>query len=146
MVETSVPLDPVVLAVIATLDDALTVSIGDHQAPADPDPEFPYSTVYLIPDADRSGPMNDGQADVVHNIQVTSVGETRQQAQALADDVNVAMRDETTPPNPASKIVIAGREVSLVEIVFDGSIERDDGFQPPVFYAVQIFDITTTPA
>lgn len=146
MVETAVPLDPVAKAAITTLTAALTVSVGDQQTPANPSPEFPYAVVYLIPDADRSGPMNDGQADVTHNIQVTSVGVTREQAQSLADDVNVAMRDETAPPNPVSNLVIAGRDVELVEIVLDGSVERDDSFQPPVFYAVQIFDIMTTPS
>ncbi len=146
MVETAVPLDPVQNAVIVTLQAALTVAVGDQQAPADPDPEFPYAVVQLIPDAERTGPMNDGQVDVVHNIQVTSVGQTRQQASALADDVNAALRDETDPPNPVSKIVIAGREVSLVEVELDGSIERDDTFQPPLFYGVQIFDIMTTPS
>ena len=60
--------------------------------------------------------------------------------------MNVAMRDETAPPNPVSKLVITGRVVELVEIVLDGSVERDDTYQPPLFYGVQIFDITTTPA
>ncbi len=146
MVETAVPLDPVSKAVIVRLADALTVSVGDQQAPADPSPAFPYAVVQLIPDAARSGPFNDGQADVTHNIQVTSVGHTREQVSALGDDVNVAMRDETAPPNPVSKLVITGRAVELIEIVLDGSIERDDTYQPPLFYGVQIFDITTTPA
>jgi len=146
MVETAVPLDPVADAVIVALQAALTVSVGDQQAPAAPSPEFPYAVVQLIPDAERSGPLNDGQADVTHNIQVTCVGRTRQQAQALADDVNTAMRDETAPPNPVSKLVVANRNVELVEIVLDGSVERDDTFQPPIFYAVQIYDISTTPS
>ena len=151
MVETAVPLDPVVRAAVTTLRAAITaVGIGDNQAPKfDPAgslPRFPYAVVYLLPNAEYGGPLNDGQVDVIHNVQVTCVGETVEQVRVLSDDVEKALRDETAPPNSVSEIVIAGREVSLVDVALRGSVERDDSFQPPKFYAVNIFDIHTTPA
>lgn len=150
MAETAVPLNPVILATLVTLRAAIpTVSFGRQQAPKfDPGglPRFPYGVVYLIPNAGYDGPINDGQVDVVHNIQVTVVGETAESVDLLSDDVEAALRSETTPPNPVSEIVIAGREVSLVDVALRGSVDRDDTFQPPKFYAVNIFDIHTTPA
>ncbi len=151
MAETPVKLNPVIKACIATLKAAIPgIGWGRQQAGAfSPEaslPRFPYGVVYLIPDAGYSGPMNDGQADRVHNIQVTIVGETAEAVDIVSDDVEAALRAETDPPDPVSKIVIADREVSLVDVALRGSVDRDDLFQPPKFYAVNIFDIHTTPA
>lgn len=151
MAETPVKLNPVIKAVLATLEAAIpVVGWGRQQAPKfDPLgalPRFPYGVVYLIPDAGTDGPLNDGQADRVHNIQITVVAETAEAADIVSDDIEAAMRAETAPPNPVSEIVITGREVSLVDVALRGSVDRDDSFQPPKFYAVNIFDIHTTPA
>ena len=140
MTETVVPTGPVTDAVLVTLRGALAFDVGDNQAPPEPrSPSFPYATVYSLDDADRSGPYNDGQSDVVHNIQVTTVGETRDQAQRLLDFAKSAMRADAA-------IVVASRRVLLVEEVQGGGVERDDAKQPPYFYGISIFDITTTPA
>ena len=134
MVETVVPSRPVTASVITHLD-SLGFGVGDGQAP---DPStFPYSVVYSLDAAGRSGPMNDGQADVVHTQQVTVVGETQEQAQKLLDKVRVKMRDET--------LTIADREVSLIEVDEGDGVERDGREQPPLFYAIDVYMITTTP-
>ena len=135
MVETVVPSRPVTASVISHLG-SLGFGVGDGQAP---DPStFPYSVVYSLDAVSRSGPMNDGQADVVHTQQVTVVGETQEQAQKLLDKVRVRMRDET--------LTIAGREVSLIEVDEGDGVERDGREQPPLFYAIDVYMITTTPA
>ena len=151
MVETAVPLDPVAKATRITLQAAIpTIGFGDQQAPKFDSggslPRFPYCVVYLLPDAGSDGPLNDGRVDRIHNMQITVVAETAEAARLVSDDIETAMKEETAPPNPVSKIVIAGREVSLVDVALKGSIDRDDKFQPPKFYAVNIFDIHTTPA
>ncbi len=135
MVETVVPSRPVTASVISHLG-SLGFGVGDGQAP---DPStFPYSVVYSLDAVSRSGPMSDGQADVVHTQQVTVVGETQEQAQKLLDKVRVRMRDET--------LTISGREVSLIEVDEGDGVERDGREQPPLFYAIDVYMITTTPA
>ena len=140
MSETVVAKGPVTDATLVALNDALSFAVGDNQAPPEPrSPDFPYLVVYTLDDTERSGPMNDGQADVVHNIQVTTVGQTRDAAQRLSDLVLAAMRADEA-------LVIAGRAVLLVEELDGGGLIRDDEFQPPLFYGVSLFAITTTPA
>ncbi len=137
MVETVVPSRPVTASVISHLG-SLGFGVGDGQAP---DPStFPYSVVYSLDAVSRSGPMNDGQADVVHTQQVTVVGETQEQAQKLLDKVRVKMRDGTFSMGGF------GREVSLIEVDEGDGVERDGREQPPLFYAIDVYMITTTPA
>lgn len=140
MSETIVAKGPVTDATLVTLEAALSFDVGDNQAPPEPrTPTFPYCVVYTLDDELRTGPMSDGQADVIHNIQVTAVGQTRDQAQRLSDAVLAAMRADEA-------LVIAGRAVLLVEELDGGALIRDDEFQPPLFYGVSLFAITTTPA
>lgn len=132
---TVVEQDPVVAAVVAQV--ATTgFPVGDGQAPAGDD--MPYAVVYSIPDFSRSGPWSDGQADTVHQIQITYVGETREQASQLADKGRAVM---------AAGVAVPGRRVSLVDLApgGGGSVERDDDSSPPLFYAVDIYRIYTTP-
>ena len=139
MPETVVPHRPVTQAVIDALSLAVGFAVGDGQAPDDPSPAYPYLVVYSLADADRSGPISDGQADVTHNIQITTVGQTPEQATSLMDLAAVGLRGLDAG-------AVTGREIQLVEETFSGGVERDDDFQPPLFYAVSIFDIMTTPA
>lgn len=137
MAETVVPTRPVTAAIIAHLA-SVGVSVGDGRAPANASPAFPYVVVYSLDAADRSGPMSDGQADVTHVQQTTTVGVTQEQCQVLLDDVRARMRDET--------MTIAGREVSLIEVEEGDGVERDDDESPPLFYCVDIYSVLTTPA
>lgn len=140
MPETVVEQNPVILAVIAQLESDLAFSVGDGQAPKNPSPEFPYVTVYSLDDAEYAGPMSDGQADVIHNVQLTHTGQTPEQARRLTDFARASMQ------NLVAADPIAGRSTQLVEFDSSGLIERDDEIQPPFFYAVDIYRITTTPA
>jgi hypothetical protein len=132
--ETTVPIRPVTQAIIDHLA-TVGIGIGDGQAPPG---GFPYFVVYTLDDAERSGPMSDGQADVTHNQQITTVGETQEQAQLALDDGRARMRDET--------LAIPGRIVHLVEVEEGGGIERDDDESPSLFYCVDVYSILTGPA
>ena len=137
MAETVVPTRPVTAAIIAHIG-GLGVSVGDGRAPANASPTLPFVAVYSLDAVDRSGPMSDGQADVTHVQQTTTVGKTQEQAQILLDDVRARMRDGT--------MTIPGREVSLIEVEEGDGVERDDDESPPLFYCVDIYSIMTTPA
>ena len=137
MVETTVAERPVTVAIIAHLA-SLGVSVGDGRAPAGASPAFPYIVVYPLDSPERSGPMSDGQADVDHNIQLTTVGVTQEQCQLLLDDGRARMRDDT--------LTVPSRIVHLVEVEAGAGVERDDDESPPLFYCVDIYSILTGPA
>jgi hypothetical protein len=135
--ETVVPTRPVTAAIIAHLA-SIGVSVGDGRAPAGASPAFPYVVVYPLDAQDRSGPMSDGQADVTHVQQTTTVGVTQEQCQTLLDNVRARMRDDT--------LAVAGRIVHLVEVEEGDGVERDDDESPPLFYCVDIYSILTGPS
>ncbi len=126
---------PVVDAAIAAAATA-GFPVGDGQAPAGAVP--PYAVVFALDDSDSDGPIDDWEADAVHQIQVTSVGETREQAQGVADEI----RKKMTPPN----MTVTGRRVLWVQVAVGGGVERDDDTKPPLFYAVDLYEVATTPA
>lgn len=133
---TVVTQNPLVEAVIGvvTFDTFLAY---DTEAPRDA--PFPYTVVYSLDDALRSGPMWDTQADVIHSVQTTYVGETAPQARKLMDKGRAAMLADGV-------IVVAGRNVQLVALSDGGGVERDEDEQPRLFYAIDIWEITTSPA
>ncbi len=133
---TVVTQDPLVVAFVAllTFDTFLAY---DTEAP--PAPPFPYSVVYALDDAEKSGPMWDGQADVMHNIQITVVGETAEQARKLRDKTRTEILAENA-------VTVAGRDVALVDLDTGGAVERDEAEQPRLFYAIDIWMIHTTVA
>lgn len=131
--QTSVPERPVVEAVIAACS-TVGFGVGDGQAPTPI--VYPYTVVYALDPAERSGPMVDGQADVTHTIQVTSVGITPEQAQSLADDVDVRLK---------AGVDVEGRTVLLVDST-RGGVESDYTETPPLFYTVAEYEIHTTVA
>lgn len=133
---TVVEQDPLVKAIIAVLTYP-PFTAYDNEAPKLP--PLPYTVVYSLDDAARSGTMWDWGADVVHTIQTTSVGETAEQARMLRD------RNRTRMLRDLDKAAVSEREISLVDLNIGGGVERDETEQPRYFYAVDIWQITTTP-
>lgn len=127
-------------AVIAALEGAALV-VGDHEAPEgagrQPDETFDkYVVVYKIPGGKRSGNLDDPDGDAELIYQVTCVGSSRNEAEWLADKVDVTLR---------AGISVAGRDVTVRP---DGThgLPRDDNVTPPIFSATPRFRVKTTPA
>lgn len=112
--------------------------IGDNTAPDSP--SFPYAVLYSIGDTERSGDMARRSIDAVEEYQVTSVGETRRQAQAMGDRVR-----STVTKAALVAVGVSGRKINYVDPTHEG-IERDEDRQPPLFYSIDTFQIQTTPS
>lgn len=122
-----------------TLVEGTGFDVGDGQKPTDDDGRpYPYSVVYSLPDFSMSGPWSDGQVDRVHQLQVTTVGETADQARRLQDKNRSTVRSGT--------MTVADRQVQLIEKAEGGRGAREDPDQPPLFSAVDIWKVYTTPA
>ena len=121
-----------VIAALATGGDR----IGDAQAPTDS--TRPYAVVYPLFVTDREGPLGDFQADGWYEYQVTSVGDTRMQAEW--------MNDRTTGKLLAAGLSTTGFATGPVKMTNDVGVERDDDVQPPIYYSIQMFQIFVTPS
>lgn len=111
---------------------------GDSQAPDDT--SRPYCVVYPLFVADLDGPgYSDPTADGWYDFQVTACGETREQAQALADLLEPIMLAWDYDVVPAYSVQACERSEIL-------PVERDDDVQPPIFYQTQMFQVFVTPS
>ena len=122
-------------AVLARLVAATSKAVGDGQAPADI--TRPYSVLYPLDDTDRDGDMIDTQRTSWFDFQVTVVGDTREQAEWLADDLRDSML--------AADLTPSGFRMYPFERVVTNQTERDDDIQPPVFYTIFIVRGFVTP-
>lgn len=100
--------------------------IGDAVAPVDD--TRPYAVLYPLDDSDRDGDMTDTQRTGWYEYQVTTVGDTRMQAEALADKLRTLLL--------ASNLTPSGYRMHPWEKVVGQIVDRDDDVQPPVFYAI----------
>lgn len=145
MTRTVVERGPETDAVITVLSTAALL-VGDGIRPPgggfpgdDASQEFvPYCVVYPGVTARIDGPESDPDADTDTEYQVTSVGVTRAQAAFVADKARHALLEHSP--------IVAGRDVLLVEWSMGRPAERDDDVTPPLFYAIDIYTLTTTPA
>lgn len=109
--------------------------IGDAHAPADT--TRPYAVLYPLYVGGRDGPDSDWQADGWYEYQVTSVGDTRMQAEGLADELRVRLL--------ASTLTVNGFATGPINLSDDVGVERDDDVQPPIYYTIQMYSIFATP-
>jgi hypothetical protein len=117
--------------------DALKpASAGWQGAPGES--EFvPYMIVWALP-GQFNGTIGDPQDDAELSYQVTCVGETREQAEWVADKAIDALVGQT--------ITVTGRSVmQYIELGDTGTTRRDDDVKPSVFIATPRFDVYTTP-
>ncbi len=129
-----------IVAVIATQTGR---PVGDGAAPSEiviPD-DLPYANIQSIGEADREASFAElmTEGDLVSEIQATSVGESRKQAQWMTDRI----RESFIAANLSGW---TGRVIQLVELDAGNEVERDDDVQPPLFYAVDSFLVYSTPA
>jgi hypothetical protein len=131
---------------VLTLLEGAALLVGDGIRPAgggfpgdDPTQDFvPYAVLYQGVTTDIDGPVSDPNADTASEYQVTSIGVTRPQASFVADKARHAMLEQT--------LTVTGRCVQLVEWTQGRNAERDDDVTPPLFYAIDIYTISTSPA
>lgn len=84
------------------------------------------------------GPVSDRYADVDHAFQLTAVGTDEHQAGAVADLARARLL--------AGQLLVPGRHVQ--ELLWDGQPQppsRDDDTRPPLWYAVDLYTVRTTP-
>jgi hypothetical protein len=123
-------------AALGALSPAVPVQVGrkkDDQI----DVHSKHAVIWpLSPDFD--GPVGDYAADLTYAFQVTSVGETVDQAEWVADRVRAALI--------AGPITIAGRAVEPVRPTGGPPVQRDDDISPPMYYRAETYELCTSPA
>ncbi len=113
-------------AVLAVLVAAGTEKIGDATAPADD--ARPYAVLYPMDDSERDGDFVDTQRTAWFEYQITSVGDTREQAEWLADRLRTVLLAADLSPS--------GFRMYPFEKVVGLITDRDDDVQPPLFYSI----------
>lgn len=122
--------------VIAALE-AAELAVGDAEGELEgEDLQAPYCVVYSIPGGSRGGSLENPHEDAELVYQVTCVGETRRQAEWVADKANVLL----------AGFPVTGRSIAFVEISSNPGVRRDDTVSPPLFYATPRYRIKSTPA
>lgn len=81
--------------------------------------------------------LEGGVTGVVVTIQTTCVGETREQAGWMLDQVTELVQDR--------RPVVAGWSCTRVQQLFAQPARRDDDIDPPVFYAVASWRFSAVP-
>lgn len=100
----------------------------------------PYVVLYPGVVSRIDGPMSDPYADTSSEYQITAVGQTRAQAQWAADKARgliLAVQKDLPVP---------GRDVQLIGWGPSQEVRRDDDATPPLFFAVDVYSIDSTPA
>lgn len=125
---------------------ATTVLVGDAIKPAAggfvglPGESLftPYMVLYPLAPS-FGGTIAAASDDAEIEYQVTCVGETREQAEWVADQAIAALVEQT--------VTITGRSVMRLRLTdAGGGVRRDDDVLPSVFYTTPRFALYTTPA
>jgi hypothetical protein len=104
--------------------------IGDGQAPADDD--RPYAVLYALDEAEREGDMRTLDVTGWFEYQITTVGDTREQADGLADLLRTLIL--------ASDLSPSGFNMFPWRKIVTNLPERDDDVQPPLFYVTSVVE------
>ena len=123
-------------AVIAAVDDAVSVPVADIPAEA-----APYVAVYSIAGGALDGSLAAPDDDVRFPVQVTCVGRHRKEAQYLQAAVRVALLDD-------SNVTVAGRSVMRVVLEQPSGVTRDDDVgerEGRRWFTTDVFHVHTTP-
>jgi hypothetical protein len=130
-------------AVFTMLTAELNRPVGLEEAPdlsAPPNGlKYPYHVLYRLADFDRSGSMNDDEADFRVEVQVTTVADTPEAAEVGTDNVRAAMFNDGT-------IAVAGRSIEQVRSSQMGNVQRDDDAPGTLFYVIDIYNFMSRPA
>lgn len=109
-------------------------NIGDGEAPSDL--TVPYAVLYSLDepaDPDRNGTLADAHATTVFEFQVTSIGDTAEQARW--------MQQKTRSVLVGWSPVVSGLSCGPAARSGGQGVRRDDGTQPARFFAVDTFTV-----
>jgi hypothetical protein len=145
MTRTAVARGPETDAVLAALRSS-TLPVGDGVRPAgagfpgqDTSATFvPYGVLFQGVPVRIDGPSSDPNADVAAEYQVTSIGVTRASATLVADALRKAFLH--------AELAVPQRCVQLVQWTSGRPAVRDDAVTPPLFFAIDIYTVSTSPA
>lgn len=137
------PRRPVLDAVVAVLEaisvgGANTMKVGDG---TDPNHERPYLVVTTIPGGRYEGPLDDTNADADIRIQVTGIGDTREQADWACDKAKAALTKAALDTELAGD----SRKVLTVDLVLEFGARDERGMTQPTFVGFDQYQIATTP-
>jgi hypothetical protein len=133
-------------ALIAELE-AADLAVGDGEQPtgsgwqgaAGLSSFVPYAVVHALAGGNTDGPISAPDDDADSLYQITGVGATREQAEAVGDVARVAL---CAP----GALTVTGRSVCIVRVDVLNGCRRDDTVEPVVFITTDRFRVTTTPA
>lgn len=120
------------------------VTVYRGVGPKDPLTAAPYAVLYAGA-IDTDGPSSDMFADTTIEVQLTCVGRSSEQVEWVADKAfNALINAKPTPP--AGRAWMSPGQPVLH--VLSRPVTRDDDFGAgaPMFYAVHIFALPSTPA
>jgi len=98
--------------------------IGDSHAPADD--TRPYAVLYPLDESEREGDMSTIDVTGWYEYQVTTVGDTREQAEGLADLLRTLIL--------AADLTPSGFRMFPFRKAVTNLPDRDDDVQPPLYY------------
>jgi hypothetical protein len=120
-------------AVVVALE-AAGLSVGDGSGDG---LSVPYCVVYNISGGRMSGNLDDPFEDADLVYQVTCVGQTREQAEWVADKATVTL---------VNGLSVTGRSIVLVTPEGGPGTRPDRDVTPPVYFTTPRFTIKSTPA
>ena len=123
-------------AVVTALTSVVTTY--DAEGPATPHTEVPYCVVRTDAGRVEPGSLGDRSSELRQLVWVTAVGETREQAQWVADKCRTELF--------TNGVTVSGRSAHPVTQVSSQMATRDDDVSPPLFYAVDVYRLHTQPA
>ncbi len=138
---------PLHKAVFQVVENALSLPVGDSQAP-DCDP--PYAMIMPIVGAGLTGTLSDPEADGMPRYQLTGVGTAAEQANLIRDDIRKGFtRDALNDQLRLQSIsgdTDSNRKVLRCWIDVSASLARAErGLPEPYFSAFDQYLMMTTP-
>lgn len=124
----------VLTAALGAVSPAVPVGVGRK-----PDDTSSTRWAVLYPlGAEFDGPIGDDAADLTYTFQVTSVADTVERCEWVADLVRAALIN--------TDLTVTGRHCDPTSPTGGSGIQRDDGVNPPCYYRADTYTTYTSPA
>lgn len=115
-----------------------TAGLNVHDGVAPDSPTYPYVVIYADSGAASRSTLLAVSDRLEVTVQATAVGRSPESARWVAERVRGALLDARLPVPGRRSFPVTHEESRL--------LGRDDDVQPPVFYAVDLYRLTTVPA